>query len=140
MSVWSGKRSPCLLSPSPCLSPCLLSLSRSRSGPSGPKDVVHFLTFSTPNGHVPKKSLLVQKVMRKQLRFSLLFDMVQLDDFWSEKSSNSAIFSCLKSTSRKSEISIFGKVHLRQENKGLEHRFLDKKSPNGTMSKSSVKT
>ena len=53
MSVWSGKRSPCLLSPSPCLSPCLLSLSRSRSGPSGPKDVVHFLTFSTPNGHVP---------------------------------------------------------------------------------------
>ncbi len=38
------------------------------------------------------------------------------------------------------EISIFGEVDLRQENKGLEHHFSDQKSSNGTMSKSSVKT
>ena len=37
------------------------------------------------------------------------------------------------------KIPLFGKVDLRQENKGLEHHFLDKKSPNGTMLKSSVK-
>ena len=38
------------------------------------------------------------------------------------------------------EISIFGNVDLRQENKGEEHHFSDQKSSNGTMSKSSVKT
>ena len=37
------------------------------------------------------------------------------------------------------KIPLFGKVDLRQENKGLEHHFWDKKSPNGTMLKSSVK-
>ena len=81
--------------PTPMDSPFLAIASSASDGP----EVVHFGTFGSKsdaisqaitvsNGHVPILSLLVQKVMHKQLRFSILFDMVQLGDFWSEKWSN----------------------------------------------------
>ena len=96
--------------------------------------------FSTPNRHVAILSLLVQKVMQKRQCFTLLLDMVQFGDFWSRKVMlRPLVLLSQIAFAHKSEICVFGKVDLRQENKGLEHHFLDKKSPNGTMLKSSVK-
>ena len=54
-------------------------------GRDGAREVGKSITFYTTFGHGPILALLDQKVMRKPLRFTLLFDMVKFGHFWSEK-------------------------------------------------------